>query len=274
MTVIQPNSESLPEIGRRIWQQKQHLLYGAVIGLCFSIFLIFTLKPHFQASMIVAPPSRDSRTNSFIEGTLVYAPEIEARIPTGSPEFIRFEQSLRGVAVANILFRMGGIVEDIKKDSIWRGQKGSINSPEELSEYLAKKIKIDTIGATSNRRIIYHHPDPAFAAKLLTILRKADDQIIRTSVKTETETKIDWLKSELTKTLNPDHRKAIAQLLLSEERRRMLLSLETPYAVNVVEEASSLPKPVIPNKFFIVFMLLGAGLGMGALIAYLKSDKR
>lgn len=267
-----PASENLPELMMRIWQGRRFVFWGMGLGFIVALSLILLLKPQYEATMIVAPPSHDSRTDSFVEGVFVYAPDVEARIPTGSPEFIRFEQSLRGAAVAGLIFKMDHMVERIGEDSIWRGASNKIKSPQDLSRYLAHHIQVETMGATSSRKIIYRHPDSEFAVKLLVMVRKADDQIIRTSVKAETETKIEWLKSEFAKTLNPDHRQALAQLLMSEERRRMLLSLETPYAVNVVEEASSTPYPVIPNHPMILAMLLIVGAMSGAIFALLRDS--
>lgn len=265
-----PSEKNLPELLVLLWDRKKYLLWGMAIGLVIAIFLIILLKPQYESAMIVAPPIYDTRTNSFVEGVLVYAPDVEARIPTGNPEFIRFEQSMRGPAVSSLLFKMDNIVAKIKEDSFWRGTKTEMNSPEDLAVYLAKNIKIETMGATSSRKITYRHSDPEFASKLLVLIRKADDQIIRTSVKAETETKITWLKAEFSKTLNPDHRQALAQLLMSEERRRMLLSLETPYAVNVIEEAAATPRPVVPNRPFILVMMMGVGMFCGAMYVLLK----
>lgn len=266
-------SETLPEILARVWRKKTYLFWGIGIGFCFALLLIALLKPRYEASMIVAPPSHDSRTDSFVEGVFVYAPEVEAKIPTGSPDFIRFEQSLRGSNVANLLYNIDGMVDQIEKDSLWRGVHTQVDTPEELALYLASHITIETLGATASRKITYRHPDPAFAVKLLTMLRKADDQIIRTSVKSETETKIEWLKEEFKKTLNPEHRKALAQLLMTEERRRMLLSLDIPYALSIVEEAAALPKPAVPNRMFIVLSMIFIGGICGAFLALLKEGK-
>ena len=265
--------ETLPDILLRIWQRKYFVISGLCIGLLIAILLSLFLKPQYEASMIVAPPLYDTRTNSFVDGVMVYAPDVAARIPTGNPEFIRFEQSLRGVAVANLLFRMDNVVTKVSEDTIWRGGSRQIETPEGLSLVLQKNVRIEPIGTTASRKITYRHPDPEFAVRLLVLMRKVDDQIIRTSVKAETETKIEWLKSEFGKTLNPDHRAALVQLLMSEERRRMLLSLDTPYAVNVVEEASASPKPVIPNKP-IIFILMGfIGCICGAIISLMLSYK-
>lgn len=265
-------SENLPELIARVWRGRKFVFWGMAVGLIIALSLILLLKPKYEATMIVAPPSHDSRTDSFVEGVFVYAPDVEARIPTGSPEFIRFEQSLRGAAVASLLFKMDHMVDKIGEDSVWRGLSNDINSSQDLSLYLANHIQVETMGATSSRKITYRHPDPDFAVKLLVMMRKADDQIIRTSVKAETETKIEWLKTEFAKTLNPDHRQAMAQLLMSEERRRMLLSLETPYAVNVVEEAASTPRPVVPNRPMIVVMLLLVGAACGAVYTLVRDS--
>lgn len=268
-----PSYETLPDILLRIWQRKLFVLVGIGGGLLIALLLSLFLKPQFEASMIVAPPLHDTRTNSFVDGVMVYAPDIAARIPTGSPEFIRFEQSLRGVAVANLLFRMDNIANKVGEDTLWRGMSGTISTAEDLSLALQKNIQIEPIGTTASRKITYLHPDPEFAVKLLVLMRKVDDQIIRTSMKAETETKIEWLKTEFQKTLNPDHRAALVQLLMSEERRRMLLSLDTPYAVNVVEEASASPRPVIPNHPLIFLAMALVGALCGAITALIYGQK-
>ncbi len=267
-----PTSENLPEVLKRIWSDKKYVLWGVAFGIFIAVFLILFLKPRYEASMIVAPSLQDSRTNSFVEGVLLYSPDIEARIPTGSPEFIRFEQSLRGYSVAQLLFKMDNIVDKISEDTLWRGISNPIQSPEELAIYLDKAIQIEVMGATTSRKISYLHPDQDFAVKFLTLLRKADDQIIRTSVRAESETKINWLKKEFQKTLNPDHRQALVQLLMSEERRRMLLSLDVPYAVNVVEEASVNPRAAVPNRPVIILLMIVMGAVCGAIIALIKTS--
>lgn len=268
-----PLYDTLPDILMRIWQRKLFVIVGFGVGLLIALILSLFLKPQFEASMIVAPPLHDTRTNSFVDGVMVYAPDIAARIPTGSPEFIRFEQSLRGVAVANLLFRMDNLANKIGEDTTWRGTSDTILTAEDLSLVLQKNIQIEPIGTTASRKISYRHPDPEFAVKLLVLMRKVDDQIIRTSVKAETETKIEWLKTEFQKTLNPDHRAALVQLLMSEERRRMLLSLETPYAVNVVEEASATPRPVVPNHPFIFLAMSMVGGLCGVIVALIYGQK-
>jgi hypothetical protein len=264
---------SLPEILIRIRQHKIFIFWGLGFGVLIATVLTLLLRPHYEASMIVAPPLHDTRTQSFVDGVMVYAPDVAAHIPTGNPEFIRFEQSLRGVAVSKVLFRMEGVVSKIEEASLWRGFSNRIESPEDLSVYLKKNIRSEPIGVTASRGIRYRHPDPEFAVKLLVLLRKVDDQIIRTSIKSETETKIEWLKTEFQKTLNPEHRQALVQLLMSEERRRMLLSLETPYAVNIVEEASASPRPVVPNRTIIFLMMGFAGGLCGALMAVIAFQK-
>jgi hypothetical protein len=178
-----------------------------------------------------------------------------------------------GVAVSSLLFQMDDVANKVAEGTIWRGVSQQVKSPENLSLILQNEIQIETIGVTASRKITYRHPDPKFAVKLLMLLRKADDQIIRTSIKSETENKIEWLKTEFQKTLNPDHRNALVQLLMSEERRRMLLSLETPYAVNVVEEASASPKPVTPNRPFIFLMMCLVGGFCGSVAALILGHK-
>lgn len=243
------------------------------MGLLGAVVLCLLLKPQYEATMIVAPAIAEDLSESFVENVMVRAPSVEAQIPTGSPNFIRFEQSFRGHGVAGVVIRMDGIKDQIIKDTLWRGAGLNLTTPEELVLYLNREVKIEPIGVTTSRRIIYRHPDPAFAVRFLGLLRKVDDQLIRTSVREETSNRIEWLKKELKDTFNPDHRQALTRLLLIEERRLMLLSLDAPYAVSVVEEAAASPKPVVPHKFLICLMMTFLGFVAAAVLILFFPDR-
>lgn len=129
-----------------------------------------------------------------------------------------------------------------------------------MSDHLVKTIRFDPISATESFRVIYRHPDSVNGVRLLRSLVKITDQLIRLDVRKDVDARVNWLKRELKSTLNPEHRQALTRLLMAEERRRMLLSIETPYAVSVVEEATSSPRPVSPNKFLLFPVLIGLGV--------------
>ena len=102
------------------------------------------------------------------------------------------------------------------------------------------------------------------------LLRKTNDQLIRVSAKDDVEMRVEWLRRELDKNFNPEHRTSLANLLMAEERKRMLLSLETPYAVTVIEEAHASARPVAPRPAIIIIILLVVGGVLGSVVALLR----
>jgi len=135
-----------------------------------------------------------------------------------------------------------------------------IKTPEELAVYLNRNVRIDPLGATPLRKIKYDHPDQEFASAMLRKLHLVADQMIRRDRRRQSQSRIEYLENMLQKTINPDHRKGITNLLMQQEHIQMLANLNEAYAAIMVEPASSSPKPTWPNKP--MSYLIGALIGM------------
>lgn len=63
--------------------------------------------------------------------------------------------------------------------------------------------------------------------------------------------------------MNPEHRRALTNLLMEQERVKMLVSIDQSYTATIVEPAANLPKPSWPKPLLIlpIFMMIGAVLG-------------
>ena len=129
---------------------------------------------------------------------------------------------------------------------------------------------MEHLGTTPLRRISYKHPDPVFAASFLRKIHLVADQLIRRDRRRQSQSRIDYLQDTLQKTVNPDHRKGIANLLMQQEHIQMLANLDEPYAAIVVEPPTSTPKPVWPDKP----LLFAAFACMGALVGYMVRKAR
>ncbi|MCB1559448.1 MAG: hypothetical protein KDJ50_11050, partial [Alphaproteobacteria bacterium] len=224
-----------------------------------------SLKPQYEAWMIVAPPRQGAESLNFLaeDAPSVLNPgSVQATSLDG--EYVRFKQSLRGPAVAEVFIKLDGVLKSLNDKTSFRGGTGRLSNAVDVADHFYKNIKIDPIGDTGSVRLTYTHPDPEFAAKSLRSLVKIGDQLIRMDVRADVDSRIDWLKREMKTRLNPDHRKSLTRLLMAEERRRMLLSIETPYALSVIEEASASPRAVSPRGaiLFPVLCLFGFILGL------------
>lgn len=263
-----PFDDNLPQLLARIWCGRVHLIRWMLAGLLLGLSLSLLLKPHYEATMIVGPTDNEKYTTAFIandEGNM--APS-KNTIRSTDTNFIRFEQSVRGFRVASLLFQMDDVRTKLEQDSVWRGLGSPFKAEEDIALYLENHIQIEPVGSSNNLKITYSHPDPVFAARLLSLLRKANDQLLRNQDKDAALKRIDWFKDALKKSFNPEHRQALARMLMVDERRVMVLSLDQPYTAQVIEDAAARPRPVVPKPllYILVCTLLGAFLGAAAIV--------
>lgn len=267
--------ENLLALIHRVWAQRKSVALGSGAGILCALLLLVLLVPHYEATMIVSPVVQNGRSGNFLENGSRNGGAIDSGGQVGTfvpEEFTRFEQIFREQSVASVLIKYQDIMQKVSEDRGVRFGGTEISSAAELAEYLKDKLTWEPLGPSSSRRISYRHPDPEFAVKFLSRVHKITDELIRAQARVETDEQISWIKRELGKTVNPDHRQALAQLLMGEERRRMLISMDRPYAAMVVEPAASRVRPVSPQRLLLVllasvvggvagFFLSPAGLG-------------
>lgn len=248
-----------------LWGERRYLFLSTMAGLVLAVLLIVVLRPQYECWMIVAPPRQGAETLNFLADDVppVLAP-LNRQMTSKEGDYVRFQQSLRGAAVSSVFLKLDGVQDQLGHSSLLRWTTAVISTPQMLSDYLDHEVRLEPVADTESVRLVYRHPDPLFGEKLLRNLVKIGDQLIRLDVRKDVDARVDWLKRELKMTLNPDHRQALTRLLMAEERRRMLLSIETPYAVSIVEEATSSPRPVYPSRALLILILMAGGLFAGS----------
>lgn len=266
---------SLTDFIGQIAGARHYIAVGAGVGAILALLLFLTLRPQYHIWMIVAPPRQGAENLNFLVEDLppVLAP-VAAQSTSKNGEYIRFQQSLRGPAVATVLLKMEDMRIGLNRKTTWRWGDGNMLDAGDVSTHLARVVQMDPVGPTESLRLSYRHPDPAFGKKMLRNLVRISDQLIRMDARRDVEARIDWLKRELKQTLNPEHRQALSRLLMAEERRRMMLSIDTPYAVSVIEDATSDPRPVLPRFFFLFPVLVVSGMGAGAIFFHVRRAVR
>ena len=257
---------TLADLLSGLWAAKVHMLVYAALFIVLAFFVVLLSTPLYRASMIVAPAdgyALGDYASSVSEGEALTIPFWRPREEGGvSTDFHRFVYTVKGTAVAAILLKDSAVLSGIARDGSWSSNADKWTA-EELADYLSRKIRIEHLGVTPLRRLSYNHPDPVFAAAFLRKIHLVADQLIRRDRRRQSESRIAYLTDTLQKTVNPDHRKGIANLLMQQEHIQMLANLDEAYAAIVVEPASSSPKPVWPAKsiLFAVFALAGAIVG-------------
>jgi hypothetical protein len=250
---------SLSDLIRSFWRAKFYIIIGMILmGALALVFLLFA-TPKYKAEMIVAPAdgyALGDYASSIQYDQIASLPFWRPKDSDGaSTDFYRFIYTLKGTAAATILMQDKNVLSGINRDS-----DTAIQTPEEFSIYLARHIEVDPLGATPLRRIHYSHPNAEFATAMLRKIHLVADQMIRRDRRRQSQSRIEYLENALQKTMNPDHRKGITNLLMQQEHIQMLANLDEAYAAIIVEPASSSPKPTWPNKPLVlgVLLLLGA----------------
>lgn len=266
--------DTLADLFRKIWQAKRAVMAGCLIGALLGTGLSLILQPHYEARMIVGPVAAGDSNEvlaSFEAGRAMDHRETSlSHVPA---EFIRFEQVVRETTVATILAKYEGILDQVGQDRLFRLMPERAVPAAGLADYLSRHIKIEPIGTTASRRITYSHPDPDFAVRVLKHLHKIADETIRQKSGADTEERISWLQKEIHQAANPDHRQALASLLMAQERRRMLVVMDQPYAAELIEPPAAGAKPAWPSMPLVVAALILLGGMAGFFISLCRRER-
>lgn len=249
---------TLAELLADVWAARLFLLAGGLIGLVGAGCFLAAAIPQYRAAMLIAPAERGA------------GPDIKALLPDNSSfavqymlntlgsadsnDFIRFENILREPSVAGRLLADKTVTEGVRDFRRFTfGSKSALpDTAEELAAHFQDRIHIDPVGTTPLRRVVYQHPDPAFAKYLLTRLYQETDQIIKEDIKGKTENRTAYLQSALDTVTHPDHRRALTSLLMEQEHIRMILAMDEPFSAIMAEPAAAGVRPDWPKPALIV----------------------
>jgi uncharacterized protein involved in exopolysaccharide biosynthesis len=262
---------TFPDLMRDLWRARQFIAGGVVAGLlCAAVFIVLCV-PQYKAQMTLSPanPMNGAEASSLLADDNLFALRylVQRVGVANSSDFLRFENKYNGASVAAVLLRDDKIRRGMAADKTIHFTRARDDlTPAALAAYIAKRVKISPVGATSLRRMTYTHADPVFADYFLTRLHMVTDELIRRKIKSDAADRIDYLSQTIIATGNQEHRRALTTLLMEQERLRMLVSIETPYAAAVVEPAAVTDKPIFPRGSILypVFAVLGAFVGFVA----------
>jgi hypothetical protein len=236
---------------------------GIVIATILAVAFIIMATPFYRAQMIVAPanPANSSTSIESFPGT----DDFIRRGSVGeSGDFLRFENMVAGPSVAAKLLQDDKIKRGLSFDKTFENSREQTEwSPEQLAEYIAKRVRVEPVGATALRRLVYQHPSREFGVYFLHSIHRITDEMIRAQARQEAEARVKYLQQAGFEANNPDHRRALTALLLEQERLLMLASIDQAYAASVIEPPASSWKPRWPDPFIIVPSMIFAGALLG-----------
>lgn len=242
---------TLADFGGDMWRARGWIAAGLGAGLALAAIFLMLAVPRYEARMLVGP---------------VVAAETQAQEQAQAAplDFARFESILRAPSVAAVVMRDAELVAGIAADRRWRGARApETGSAAQIADYLEKHIRVEPAGGTALRRVTYAHPDAAFAVRLLAAVHDAADTMIREEGRARADERAAQLQVALAQTQNAEHRRALTDLLMGQERARMVLAIDQPFAAAIAEAPAAGAKPHWPRKAVVlpVMMLAGAFFG-------------
>lgn len=268
---ILSSEKTLFDVLREFWRAKFYLLFFGFVMAIAAFLFVSMATPYYRAEMIVGP------AESFVRSA---APVFEGsgQIQRGEIShddiFLRFEHSYAGVRIARALLSNADFVANIvsAEPSLGKGVRGNQVSAEALSAHLKERVQLQTISGTSLRRLVYYHPDQQFAKRLLTLIHDLADRMIRIETLKETNERIQYLNDALAQNLNPVHKRSLAELLMEQERAKMMVSLDQPFAARIVEPAYVSDKPRWPDLYIMYPVFIFIGLIFGFIFYGLRTS--
>lgn len=230
---------------RDVWKAKLYLIFFCVVSLALAMLFVKSATPYYKAEMVIAPADAFAQTAVRIpEGSIQVQPEQL----DGDSAFARFEQIYALPSLASVLLKERGIKEGIKAE---RAFSFSASPLRQGTEYFKRNVRLEPVSGTSFLRMVYLHPDPKFAATLLTRIHALADSRIRQTVLRETNERITYLNEAMGRSVNPEHKRTLAALMMEQERVRMMVSLDQPFAASVIEPAFVSETARWPDAFIV-----------------------
>lgn len=258
------SEKTLFDVMRDVWAARKMIAILVVLFFALAIVFLGLSRAHIRAEMILMPANPmgeflDARTQ-INEGSI----SIQGQSGAHDLAFLRFENSFFGSRVAGILLKNTEVMDGLAKDGafIFSGGKKPKDA-QELADYIKKRVKIEPVSGTPLRKLIYLHPDPVFAARFLSHIYAVTDELIRAQTLKEVQARAAYLDETIAQTGDAEHRRVLTDILMAQERIRMLVSIDQPFSAAIIEPPSTLPRTAWPQTLFIVplFVMLGALTG-------------
>lgn len=276
------------------------VMIGALAGLLAAIAWIRMTPPEYEAVMVVGPGSSPMDASEASEGLgrLAALQGLALSEAEQVSDYDRFLHLLTSVALADRLIASQAGLELMRSlfPAAWDPERGTWRPPpgpaawltrlvrsglgrpawqppgaEDLAEELARRLSVDRLRGTAMRRLGFHHRDRARAAAFLAALRDGADAIVRESAMRRVDGQIAYLADQRDTVGLLAHTEALEWLLRRQERQRMLLSVDLPYAAAIIEPVTVGRAPAWPDPLLVIPLATAGGLAGGVLLALLAA---
>ena len=260
---------------KELWRRKLLILLSFLMGGLIGLWDLRNFVPKYEAHMIVGlPETFGSSPAQRPSGQLSQLANNFNLGIGGAPEseiFARFEVLRSSLEFARLLQDKYKLMQRIYQNS-WDPQEQKWIRPSgwqfNMRERINRFFKLrtwreptlqslsNTIGASVTasdmtnllfKRISVVSTDPEFALDLLKIVYNEADKLIRAQDRKETISRRQYLEERLNATSLSDFRHGLVGLLISEERKAMMLDGDMPYIGRVIVPPVVTETPSTPS---------------------------
>ncbi|KAA0581352.1 hypothetical protein FZ983_10490 [Azospirillum sp. B21] len=274
---------------RLLRQGWRWLLAGGFGGIALAVCALWLVTPAYTAAMVIGPTAR---VGSAAMGARV--PMLSGRDSAAMAEPGAGDESLSDFARYLELFGSGPVAEQLARDSRllqalfpdrwdaetqrWRPPSGMVPAVkrallalvgrqdwvepdgERVARALRDRLVIDMLRSGPMRRITLRHSDRATALDLLGRVAAATDAHLRAEAARRSAAQIAHIKDRLGAVTVAEHRQALSDLLLDQERVAMMIGVDLPFASDMIQPPTAAALPDWPNPAVVVPLAGVAGL--------------
>ncbi|ANC91459.1 hypothetical protein A6A40_05830 [Azospirillum humicireducens] len=274
---------------RLLRQGWRWLLTGCFGGIALAVCALWLVAPAYTATMVIGPTAR---VGSAAMGARV--PTLSGRDSAAMAEPGAGDESLSDFARYLELFGSGPVADQLARDpgvlralfpdrwdaesQRWHPPAGLIPAVkrtllalvgrqdwvepdgERVARALRDRLMIDMLRSGPMRRITLRHSDRATALDLLGRVAAATDAHLRAEAARRSAAQIAHIKERLGAITVAEHRQALSDLLLDQERVAMMIGVELPFAADMIQPPGAASLPDWPNPAVVVPLAGMAGL--------------
>lgn len=287
-----------------LWRGKWFIVLCTVIGLALGIQNLINFAPQYEATMVVSPSQGGVTPTSSSRGLSGLAKSGGINQLLGgaaeATNFDRLRYTIGSKKLIQKLVEKEDIIRRIFSDSwdaelgVWirpSGQRFEIEqrvrsylhlrqwrppSVESFSEFVRSAIEIKETKDAPFFRLTYRGADGIKAGQFLQSIFFEADNFLREQDKLISLKKKEYIEKQLELVTLEEHRMLLLSWLAQEGQRLMLLRIDLPYSVKIVEPVfvSSLPtSPDLVRDFGVVVVgWFLASIGIAIVFFLLKSD--
>lgn len=257
-------------------------LFGGWVGaLALAVAALWVVTPVYTAAMVIGPTAR---IGSAAMGARV--PTLNGRDSAGVAEPGAGDESLSDFARYLELFGSGPVADRLAADPAilralfaerwdveagrWRPPSGLLATVkrallamvgredwvepdgDRVARALRDRLVVDMLRSGPMRRITFRHSDRATALELLGRIAAATDAHLRSEAARRSAAQIAHIKLRLGAVTVAEHRQALSDLLLDQERVAMMIGVDLPFAADMIQPPTAAALPDWPNPAVVI----------------------